>query len=105
MDRSNRLSVPRHDILLDQCFEASDRLKLTLGTDINSIRSNSDNLKEHVRILKEHYKTFSKICHDSICSSYKIGARSEGNDLKTFKFELKQETEESIALVLGYLNV
>jgi len=102
MDRSNRM--PRHDVLLDQCLAAAEQHKLVLSIDISNNKSNSEYLLQYVKRLKGSFRLFNDLCHKAICSSFKIGSRDEGYDLKTFKTDLRHETEESIALVLGYLS-
>ena len=96
--------MPRHDILMDQCFEAAQHLKHLLGQDISEIQNNADSLLDFTKNVKESYRNFNELCHKAICSSFRIGSRDEGNSLKLFKNDVRHETDELIALVVGYLE-
>jgi len=104
MSLSKHISTSCINLLTAQCQEDLDKLVQLLKLDIRHIQYDSKELKRFVSDLRRARESFDIACHNLICASYKISCFDQGNRFKEIKVDMKHETNETIALVIGHLE-
>lgn len=94
----------RLDLLVGMCEDHESNLEKLLNESLDPISNNIEELKIYIKKVKESFKNYNQLCHEAICSLYKNGCRSQANDLKEKKREMKLEVKESVADVISMLS-